>query len=155
MGVTPKPFSRQSLKPVRVTVKRANADLCCDAGREEVLRALSYCTACVVKPQTPGRMRLAGYAALFSSLWLHSRAQQRLGAHLYSWRGAACTSSNVLSLLRRKTDTPWGWEGGGGGAFFASPFLVILLPLVDPDANLSVCACVTRAGARALRSAGN
>lgn len=88
------------------------------------------------------------------SLWLRSRAQQRLRAHLYSWRSAACTSSNVLSLLRRKTDTPWAGGRGGGGGHLLS-FLVILLPLVDSDTNLSVCARVARVAAYAICNTGN
>lgn len=76
------------------------------------------------------------------SLWLRSRAQQRLRAHLYSWRSTACTSSNVLSLLRRKTDTPWAEEGGTSSLSLSFSCLLWML-----THDLSVCACVARAGA--------
>lgn len=83
------------------------------------------------------------------SLWLRSRAQQRLRAHLYSWRSAACTSSNVLSLLRRKTDTlwaeeeKWGGEGRGGGATssLSLSFSRLLQMLTQTRVFACLCAC--------------
>lgn len=56
--------------------------------------------------------RLGGSSS--QSLWLRSRAQQRLHSHLYSCRNATCIPSNVLSLLRGKTDTLW---AGGVSVF--------------------------------------
>lgn len=58
----------------------------------------------ILNPGQKKSGRLCGSPSL--SLWLRSWAQHRFQAHLYSWRSATCIPSNVLSLLKRKTDMP-------------------------------------------------
>lgn len=102
----------------QATLTHSSADVCSDsAGAQSPRGALILCKLSdeILNSGQKESDRLC--CSPSPSLWLRSRAQQRLQAHLYSWRSVACTSSNVLSLLRRKTDTLWAEEekcGGGG-----------------------------------------
>lgn len=133
----------------QATLTHSSADVCSDsAGAQSPRGALVLCKLSdeILNSGQKESDRLC--CSPSPSLWLRSRAQQRLRAHLYSWRSAACTSSNVLSLLRRKTDTLWAEEEkwGGGEVEEAPP----LSPCHSPASCrcwhrpecLRVCACV-------------
>lgn len=101
------PFPAKFIELWQATFTCSSTDPCCDTAGAEVLRVLSRYAGYLMRSLTRGKKKSGRLRCSPSlSLWLGSRAQQRLQGHLYSWRSAACTSSNVLSLLRRKTDTP-------------------------------------------------